>query len=171
MSRKLFILDVSGYIFRAYYALPPMSSPAGEPVHAVYGFIRSIGKLIKDFGPDHIVAVFDGPDNKKQRKEIYAEYKSNRTTILEDLPEQIERVRQWCELAGIPRVEVPGVEADDTIGSIAVWADKQGDEIFICYRRDLSAYESSKRMLQLYGFALANNPIEFVHVKVMPVDG
>ncbi len=132
MSRKLFILDVSSYIFRAYYALPPMSSPTGESVHAVYGFIRSMGKLIKDFGPDHLVAVFDGPDNKRQRKEIYADYKSNRTTIAEDLPAQIDRVREWCLLAGIPHVEVPGVEADDTIGSIAVWAAEQGDEVFIC---------------------------------------
>ncbi|MCH9703361.1 MAG: DNA polymerase I [Chlamydiae bacterium] len=132
MPRKLFVLDVSGYIFRAYYALPHMSSPAGEPVHAVYGFIRSIGKLIKDFDPSHIIAVFDGPDNKKQRTEIYEKYKSNRTTILEDLPQQIERVRQFCELFGIPHVEVGGVEADDTIGSIATWAEKEGDEIYIC---------------------------------------
>jgi len=132
MSRKLFLLDVSGYIFRAYYALPYMSSPSGQPVHAVYGFIRSINKLLKDFAPEHIVAVFDGPDNKKQRKEIYEEYKSNRTQILEDLPEQIDRVRKWCELVGIPQIEVAGVEADDTIGSIAVWAEKQGDEVFIC---------------------------------------
>ena len=132
MSHKLFILDVSGYIFRAYYALPQMSSPSGEPVHAVFGCIRSILKLLKDFSPEQIVAVFDGPDNKKQRKEIYEKYKSNRTTILEDLPEQIERVKQWCMLFGIPHVEVPGVEADDTIGSIATWAAKKGDEVFIC---------------------------------------
>lgn len=132
MSHKLFILDVSGYIFRAYYALPYMSSPSGEPVHAVYGFIRSISKLIKDFQPQHLVAVFDGPDNKRQRKEIYEKYKSNRTTIVEDLPEQIERVQQYCELSGIPHIEVPGVEADDTIGSIATWAANQGNEVYIC---------------------------------------
>ncbi|MCP5469601.1 MAG: DNA polymerase I [Chlamydiales bacterium] len=143
MSRKIFILDVSGYLFRAYYALPHMSSPSGESVHAVYGFIRSVGKLIKDFNPQCLVAVFDGPDNKKQRKEIYEKYKSNRTAIVEDLPEQFERVKEYCELAGIPHVEVPGVEADDTIGSMAVWAAEQGDEVFIC--------TSDKDLCQLVG--------------------
>ena len=92
MSEKkdLYIVDVSGFIFRAYFAIPPMSNARGEATHALFGFIRSVVKLFKDFGPEHIVAVFDGPENKKQRQEIYEKYKANRTRIHEDLPEQIE---------------------------------------------------------------------------------
>ncbi|MCC5832567.1 MAG: DNA polymerase I [Chlamydiales bacterium] len=131
--KKLFILDVSGYIFRAYFALPPMSSPEGESTNGLYGFIRSILKLFKEFGPEHIVAVFDGPDNKKQRVEIYEKYKANRVRLHEDLPEQIERAKEFCELIGIPHLEIPGVEADDTMGSIAVWAaSEQGADVFLC---------------------------------------
>ncbi len=130
--KKLYILDVSGYIFRAYYALPPMTSPEGESTNGLFGFIRSILKLFKEFAPDHIVAVFDGPDNKKQRKEIYDKYKANRVRLHEDLPEQIARAKEFCELIGIPHIEVPGVEADDTMGSIAIWAASQSSEVYLC---------------------------------------
>ncbi len=132
MSKKLYILDVSGFIFRAYFALPPMTNPQGEATQALYGFIRSVLKLFKDFSPEHIVAVFDGPDNKKVRQEIYEKYKSNRVRAQPDLPPQIEWAKRFCELSGIPHVEVPGVEADDTMGSIAQWAAKEGNDIYIC---------------------------------------
>lgn len=130
--KKLFILDVSGYIFRAYFALPPMTSPEGESTNGLFGFIRSILKLFKEFGPEHIVAVFDGPENKKQRVEIYEKYKANRIRLHEDLPEQMERAKEFCELIGIPHIEVPGVEADDTMGSIAVWAARHGTDVYLC---------------------------------------
>jgi DNA polymerase-1 len=132
-DKKLYILDVSGFIFRAYFALPPMSNSRGEMTHALFGFIRSVLKLFKEFAPSHVVAVFDGPDNKKQRLEIYEKYKANRVRELHaDLPEQIERAKEFCELMGIPHIEVGGVEADDTMGSIAVWAELQGADVFIC---------------------------------------
>lgn len=129
---RLYILDVSGYIFRAYFAIPPMSSPNGEPTHALFGFIRSVIKLLKEENPGNIVAVFDGPDNKKQRLEIYEKYKMNRVRSYDDLPDQIDKAKQFCELIGIPHLEVGGVEADDTIGSVAVWAAKQKIDVYIC---------------------------------------
>ncbi|NGX60581.1 MAG: DNA polymerase I [Chlamydiae bacterium] len=132
MKPKLFVLDVSGFIFRAYYALPPMTSPKGEATHALFGFIRSVLKLFKDFSPEHIVAVFDGPDNKRQRTAIYEQYKANRTQIAEDLPEQIEKGMDFCKLLGVEHLAVPGVEADDTMGSIAKWGAGQGWEVYLC---------------------------------------
>ncbi len=132
MTKNLYILDVSGYIFRAYFALPPMQSPRGEPTHGLFGFIRSVIKFYREFGPDHIVAVFDGPDNKAQRRELYEKYKSNRTRINADLPEQIEKAKEFCELIGIPTLEISGVEADDTIGSIATLARKHSWHVYIC---------------------------------------
>ncbi len=129
---KLFILDVSGFIFRAYFAIPSMKNATGEPTHALFGFIRSINKLIQDFKPDHIVAVFDGPNNKQSRKNIYEEYKANRTRDNEDLPEQIAKAKVFCEYFGIPHIEIDGVEADDTMGAIAKWAESCGMKVFLC---------------------------------------
>ncbi|MEK7339159.1 MAG: DNA polymerase I, partial [Verrucomicrobiota bacterium] len=104
----------------------------GESTHALYGFIRSIYKLIKDFSPDYLICVFDGPDNKKSRTKIYSEYKSHRTSMPLDLVEQLQRSLYFCEIAGIPFLSVEGIEADDTMGSIAKWAEKEGPEVFIC---------------------------------------
>jgi len=132
MQKKLYVLDVSGFIFRAYFALPPMTSPSGEPTQALYGFIRSVFKLFKDFSPDHVVAVFDGPDNKKSRTDIYQDYKANRTQVYEDLPGQIARAKEFCTLCGIAQLEIDGVEADDTMGSVAKWAKKQAEAIYLC---------------------------------------
>lgn len=132
MKKELYILDVSGYIFRAYYALPPMTNAAGESTHALFGFIRSLLKLLKERSPTHIVAVFDGPDNKQSRLDLYEKYKANRTTKLEDLPEQILRAKEFCEAAGITHIEVSGVEADDTMGSIATWATERKFITYLC---------------------------------------
>jgi DNA polymerase-1 len=130
--KKLYIVDAVNLLFRSYYAIGPMTNPNGESTNALFGFIRSLYKLIGEFSTDYLVAVFDGPDNKKMRTEIYADYKSHRKAMPEDLYPQIERALQWCELAGVPFLSIPGVEADDTMGSIAVWAERQEAEVYLC---------------------------------------
>ena len=130
--KKIFILDAVGYIFRSYYAIRPMTNLKGESTNAVYGFIRSLQKLQKDFSPEHIIAVFDGPDNKKSRTDIYEEYKSNREGMPEDLFPQLGKTKKFCELYGIPLLEKSGIEADDTIGAVAIWAEQNGYEVYIC---------------------------------------
>lgn len=130
--KQLFVIDAVNFLFRSYYAIGPMTNPKGESTNALFGFIRSMYKLIADFSPDFIIAVFDGPDNKQKRTEIYADYKSHRKSMPEDLFPQLEKAHYWCELAGIPYLSVPGVEADDTIGSIAVWAEKQDIKVYLC---------------------------------------
>ncbi|HEV3269090.1 MAG TPA: DNA polymerase I [Candidatus Rhabdochlamydia sp.] len=129
---KIYIIDAVNLLFRAYYAISPMTNLKGESTHALYGFIRSIYKLIKDFSPDYLICVFDGPDNKKSRTKIYSEYKSHRTSMPLDLVEQLQRALYFCEIAGIPFLSIEGIEADDTMGSIAKWAEKEGSEVFIC---------------------------------------
>ncbi len=109
-----------------------MTNPQGESTNALYGFIRSVFKIIKDFSPEHIVAVFDGPDNKKSRSAIFSDYKGHRKAMPEDLYPQIERALYFCQIAGIPVLQVPGVEADDTMGSIAKWAEKLGSKAYLC---------------------------------------
>jgi DNA polymerase I len=130
--KKLYIVDAVNFLFRSYYAIAPMTNPHGEATHALFGFIRSIYKLIGDFSPDYLIAVFDGPDNKQKRTALYADYKIHRKGMPGDLVPQLGRALQWCEIAGIPFLSIPGVEADDTMGSIALWAEKQGIKVFLC---------------------------------------
>lgn len=130
--KKLYIVDAVNFLFRSYYAIGPMTNPKGESTNALFGFIRSIYKLMSDFSPDFIIAVFDGPDNKQKRTAMYEHYKSHRKEMPEDLFPQLEKSHYWCEIAGIPFLSVPGVEADDTMGSIAVWAQAQNIEVFLC---------------------------------------
>ncbi len=138
---KIFIIDAVNYLFRSYYAIGPMLNDKGQSTSAVYGFIRSIQKLFKDFSPEHFVAVFDGPDNKKSRQAVYADYKMHRKGAPEDLFPQFEWAYEWCELAGIPTLCVEGVEADDTMATIAIWAKKLGAKAYLC--------SSDKDLMQL----------------------
>ncbi len=130
--KKLFILDAVNFLFRSYHAIAPMTNSTGESTHALYGFIRSLLKIIADFSPDYVVAVFDGPENKKSRTDLYKEYKSHRKAMPEDLFSQWQKALKFCELAGIPFLSVPGVEADDVIGTITQWASTHSLQCFIC---------------------------------------
>jgi len=130
--KQLFIIDAVNFLFRAYYGIGPMTNPKGESTNALFGFIRSVYKIIADYSPDFLISVFDGPDNKKSRTDLYEHYKSHRKPMPEDLYPQLEKALQWCALAGIPLLSIPGVEADDVIGSIAVWAAQEGIKVRIC---------------------------------------
>ncbi|MGE5196213.1 MAG: PIN domain-containing protein, partial [Anaerolineae bacterium] len=125
MMKELYVVDALNFLFRSYYAIGAMTNPKGESTNALFGFIRSLFKLMKDFSPNHLVVVFDGPDNKKYRTDMYIAYKIHRTGMPEDLFPQLEKAIEFCEIAGIPYLSVPGVEADDTMGSIAKWAEKK----------------------------------------------
>lgn len=129
---KIFILDASGYIYRSYFAIKNMTNSQGESTNALFGFIRSVLKLFKDFEPTYFISVFDGPNNGKLRKELYAEYKAHRSAMPPDLLYQIEWAEKFCGLMGIPSIKVPGVEADDTMGSIAKWAENLGSTVYLC---------------------------------------
>jgi DNA polymerase-1 len=131
MKPKIYILDVSGFLFRSYYALPPMTNSKGVATQALFGFIRQIQKLIKDFDPCYMVAVFDGPNNKQSRLELYSNYKIQRVKAPEDLPNQICLAKDFCRLFGLSLLEIDGYEADDVIGSVAVWASKNGFESYV----------------------------------------
>ena len=129
---KIFIVDAVNFLFRSYYAITPMTNAKGESTNALFGFIRSIYRLISEFSPDYFVAVFDGPDNKKSRTEIYAEYKSHREGMPDDLVPQLMNALSFCQVAGIPFLSIPNVEADDVIGSIARWMEKKETDVYIC---------------------------------------
>lgn len=143
MMNKIYIVDAVNYLFRSYYAIGPMTNPKGESTSALYGFIRSIQKLMKDFSPSHLICVFDGPDNKKARHQVYAEYKMHRKGAPEDLFPQFEWADAFCKMAGIPVLCIEGVEADDTMAAVALWAEKQGSQSYIC--------SSDKDLMQVIG--------------------
>ncbi|MCB1113933.1 MAG: DNA polymerase I [Chlamydiia bacterium] len=128
----LFIIDASGYLYRSYFAIRNMTNPEGESTNALFGFIRSLEKLMKEFSTEDIIAVFDGPKGGKQREAIYPEYKAHRAKAPPDLYYQIDWARHWCDLSGVPNLSLPEVEADDTIGAIAKWAKNIGREVYLC---------------------------------------
>ncbi len=127
-KETLVLLDTHAIIHRAYHALPPLSSPAGEPVNAVYGLATMLMKIVKDLKPDHIVAAYDLP-GPTHRHEVYKEYKAKRPKIDDDLVSQITRSRDVLKAFGVPLYEMPGYEADDVIGTIATSAKKNFDVI------------------------------------------
>ncbi|OGN63582.1 MAG: DNA polymerase I [Chlamydiae bacterium RIFCSPHIGHO2_12_FULL_49_9] len=138
---RLFILDAVNYLFRSYYGIGPMTNDKGQSTSALFGFIRSAQKLIRDFSADHLVCVFDGPDNKKSRQAVYADYKMHRKGAPEDLFPQFEWAYEFCEKRGISTLCVEGVEADDAMASVAVWAEKKGTKVYLC--------SSDKDLMQL----------------------
>lgn len=144
---KLFIIDASGYIYRSYFAIRQMTNSKGESTNALFGFIRSILKLMKDFQPTHMVAVFDGPHNARKRTEIYADYKAHRQEMPKDLLHQILWAQQFCQLMGIPELMVPEVEADDTIGSVAQWAAHHGTAYMCTSDKDMCQLVTDKILI------------------------
>ncbi len=130
---KLFLIDASGYLYRSYHAIGNMTNGKGESTNALFGFIRSIVKLQKDFAPvTHLAAIFDGPRNKERRTALYADYKAHREETPADLRYQIDWAREFCEIAGISQLTIPAVEADDTMGAIALWAAQQAVQVYVC---------------------------------------
>lgn len=128
--KKIYIVDVSSMFFRAFYAIRPLTSTKGVPVNAVYGFISMIVKLMKDKNPDHLVFCYDRKE-PSFRKDLYEEYKANRTTMPEDLQVQMPYLKQVGNLFGITDLEVPSYEADDLIGTVAKMASQEGYESYI----------------------------------------
>jgi DNA polymerase I len=129
--KKLFLLDAVNFLFRSYHAIPPMIGEEGQSTHALFGFIRTLLKIQSSFAPEYLVAVFDGPNNKKARTALYEGYKNHRVSMPQDLLLQLEEAVTFCKLAGIATLMIPEVEADDAIGSIVQWAESQSMESFI----------------------------------------
>lgn len=112
------VVDGSSYLFRAYYALPPLSTKTGQPTGAIYGVINMLRKLIAQYQPKQMAVVFDSKE-KTFRHQAYAEYKANRAVMPDDLAAQIEPLQQIITAMGIPLIVIPGIEADDIIGTLA----------------------------------------------------
>ncbi|HEY1719980.1 MAG TPA: DNA polymerase I [Magnetospirillaceae bacterium] len=126
----LCLVDGSGYIFRAFHAIQPMTRPDGTPVNAVYGFTRMLMKLVQESKADHIAVIFDA-GRATFRNEIYPEYKAHRPDPPEELIPQFALVREATRAIGVPAVEMPGFEADDLIATYARHAVEKGGRVTI----------------------------------------
>ncbi|MBI4166499.1 MAG: DNA polymerase I [Acidobacteria bacterium] len=131
-NKKLFLLDAMSLVFRAFFAPMQMAlvSPSGLPTKAIYIFVRTLQKLLKDHAPSYVAVAFDlaAPTF---RDKLFEEYKSNRPEAPDDLIVQLPYVRRFCQALGVPIVEREGFEADDVIGTLAKQGKEIGLDVFI----------------------------------------
>lgn len=119
------LVDGSSYLFRAFYALPPLTAANGQQTGAIFGVANMLRKLITEFNPQHMAVTFDAKE-KNFRHSLYVEYKSNREVMPDELAKQIQPLQDLIKAMGIQVIVLPGVEADDVIGSLTKKAEAQG---------------------------------------------
>ncbi|MBW8844478.1 MAG: DNA polymerase I [Burkholderiales bacterium] len=131
MSKPILLLvDGSSYLYRAFHAMPDLRGPEGQPTGAVRGMVAMLKKLQSDIGAAHAVCVFDAP-GKTFRDDWYPEYKAQRSPMPPELRAQIEPIHEVVKLLGWPTLAVPGVEADDVIGTLCCIAATQGHRVIV----------------------------------------
>jgi DNA polymerase-1 len=138
----IYVIDISSYVFRAYHALPPLSSSKGEPTHAVAGVCSMLLKLLRENEPHGVIVAMDSK-GKSFRKDLFEAYKANRPPAPADLQQQMVRVRELVEAWGMSPIEAPGFEADDVIATLVGHARDKGLRVVIV--------SADKDLLQLVG--------------------
>ena len=129
-SKPLILVDGSSYLFRAYYALAPLTNSKGHPTGAIYGVINMLRKLMADYQPDYIAIIFD-PKGKTFRNDLYSAYKANRTEMPNELRDQIKPLFDIIEALGLPLIIKEGYEADDVIATLAKKAKQEGFHVLV----------------------------------------
>ncbi|MBX6420357.1 MAG: DNA polymerase I [Nevskia sp.] len=124
------LVDGSGWLFRAYHALPPLANSKGEPTGAVFGMLNMLRKLVREYHPQRIAVVFDAP-GKTFRDNLYAGYKATRDATPEDLSAQMPAILELVQALGLPLLQIEGVEADDVIATLAQDAKRAGHEVLL----------------------------------------
>ena len=160
--KKLFLTDSMALIYRSYFAFErnPLITTKGENVSAVYGFLKSILKILDEQQPDYFAAVFDTPEPTFRHK-IYPEYKATREKMPDEMSEQLPRIRELLETLNVPVIEVPGYEADDVMGILAKIAEKKGIETYLVTGdKDFMQLVSSK--IKVYNPKRAGEEIEIL---------
>jgi DNA polymerase-1 len=140
MDGTLYIVDALNFLFRAFHALPPLSNSKGAPTGAVYGLCQMLLRIEREWQPTHLCVIYDAP-GPTFRDEIFSAYKANRPPMPADLAAQIGLSHQVVEAFGLPVLSLPGVEADDSIATLARQAVAAGLRVVIC--------SSDKDLMQL----------------------
>ena len=128
--KKMIFIDGHSLIHRAFYALPPLTTRAGQHTNAVYGFAMMLGRLIEDEKPEYLAVAFD-LGKATFRHEMYASYKKDRPQMEDELRSQIPLVKQLVQAYNIPSFELEGYEADDIIGTLSKQAEERGFDVLI----------------------------------------
>ena len=124
------LLDTYGLVYRAFFALPPLTTTRGVSINAAYGFTQMLNKIVADESPSHIIAAFD-KGMPAHRVALYQQYKAQRDQMPDDLRPQFALVRRILDVNRIPIVEIEGEEADDMIATLARQAEDAGQETVI----------------------------------------
>lgn len=128
MADRLYLIDAMAFAFRSFYAIrTALSDAQGRPTNAVYGFTRILLKVLREQQPSHVAVVFDAP-GKTFREELYPEYKATRRETPPELKQQFPMMHELVEAMSLPLLVVPGVEADDVMGTLACQAEAAGME-------------------------------------------
>jgi DNA polymerase-1 len=130
MPESLYLIDVFSLVFQVFHAIPEMTSPRGMPTNAVFGFTRDILNILQQKRPTHLICATD-PSGPGERERLYPQYKANRSATPEELRPQFPLIAQTIEAFGIPKLEVPGWEADDVIASVTAQAALRDMDVFI----------------------------------------
>ena len=129
-SDLLLLVDGSSYLYRAFHALPDLRNAQGEPTGAIRGILSMLQRLREQYPSAHAACVFDAP-GKTFRDALYPDYKATRSAMPEDLARQIEPIHRAVRLLGWPVIELPGIEADDVIGTLARAAARRGGRVLV----------------------------------------
>ena len=129
-EKPIILVDGSSYLYRAFHALPPLTTSSGQPTGAVRGVASMLRKLIKDYDPQYMAVIFDAK-GKTFRDELFEEYKSNRPPMPDDLRAQVQPLHDLIRAMGLPLIIEDGVEADDVIGTFARIFGEQGAPVLI----------------------------------------
>jgi len=132
----LYLIDGSSYIYRAFHALPPLTSPRGVPTQAAYGFTTMLLKLFNEVSPEYLAVVFDAP-GKTFRDEMYSDYKANRPPAPDDLKSQIPMIHDIVDGFRLCKITEPGVEADDVIATLVGRSADTHDVVVVTGDKDL----------------------------------
>ncbi|HVH05125.1 MAG TPA: DNA polymerase, partial [Myxococcota bacterium] len=143
---RLVLVDAANCIYRAFFALPPLRTTDGFPTGALHGFGQMLFKVMREERPDAMAVVFDAP-GPSFRREVYAEYKATRDAQPEDLTVQFPVAREIVVAAGIPLLEVPGIEADDAIATLIGHLPPDAEAIIVSTDRDLMQLVSDRVVL------------------------
>ena len=148
MTSPLILVDGSSFLYRAYHAVPPLNNEKGEPTNAILGVSNMLRKLLNEYNPTFMAVVFDS-SGKTFRHELSADYKANRTQMPDDLRSQIKPLHALIRAMGIPLISASGVEADDVLGVLAQFGEREGYDVIIATGdKDMAQLVNEKIMLE-----------------------
>ena len=168
---KIYLIDGSSFLYRAFYGLQPMHTTSGTQIHAVFGFCRMLKKLLDQYQPKAIMLVWDSK-GRTERHELYPEYKSTRQIVPSELMQQKDKIMQFADTIGLQQIAQTGIEADDIIYSLAQDYSQAGHEIVVVSSdKDLYQLVSDSKIIVLDLFKnITIDKLKFQELYNFPVE-